>query len=124
MPTGASARPPSRRFFIGCCWTAKIDRLRTAIREGSSAAGTPVANVFKADIETRLAIAANHVAHGRAIVAQQRERVARLKAMGTRTREHERTLDVFISTLQILEEHERDLRNSVPKLTSPRGWLS
>jgi hypothetical protein len=83
-----------------------------------------VANVFKVEVETQLATAARHVAQGRIIVAQQRERVDRLKAIGSRTREHERTLDVFISTLQILEEHERELRAAAQKRATPRGWLS
>jgi hypothetical protein len=83
-----------------------------------------VANVFKVEIETELATAARHVAQGRIIVAQQRERVARLKARGSSTREHERTLDIFLSTLEILEEHERELRASAQKLISPRDWPS
>lgn len=83
-----------------------------------------MANVFKAAVDSELAVAARHVAQGRIIVAQQRERIVRLQALGLSTRSHERTLEIFISTLEILEEHERELRASAEGLASPRGWLS
>lgn len=75
----------------------------------------PVADVFLTAIETELAVAARHVAQARIIVAQQRERIARLKARGLSTHNYEVTLDVFIGTLQSLEHHERALRTSVAK---------
>jgi hypothetical protein len=59
--------------------------------------------------ESDLAMAARHVAEGRRIVAQQRERIARLKADGHPTADHEQTLRVLESTLQILEDHERQI---------------
>lgn len=75
----------------------------------------PVADVFLTAIETELAVAARHVAQARIIVAQQRERIARLKARGLSTHNYEVTLDVFIGTLQSLEHHESVLRTSVAK---------
>ena len=57
--------------------------------------------------ESDLAMAARHVSEGRRIVARQRERIARLKSLGCSTEEHEKTLLVFLSTLEILEGHER-----------------
>jgi hypothetical protein len=59
--------------------------------------------------ESDLAMAARHVAEGRRIVAQQRERIARLKAGGHPTADHEQTLQVLESTLQILEDHQRQI---------------
>jgi len=79
-----------------------------------------VATVLAADIETDLAIAAHHVARGRLIVTQQHERIARLKANGSCTRDFELTLGVFLCTLKILEDHERVLRASVAKLDAAR----
>jgi hypothetical protein len=61
--------------------------------------------------ESDLAIAARHVAQGRIIVAHQRQRIARLKALGCAVQEHEFTLQVFVSTLETLEAHERYLRS-------------
>jgi hypothetical protein len=61
--------------------------------------------------EPKLAIAGRRVTEGRRIVAQQRERIARLKALGCSTLDHEQTLTVFLSTLSILEDHERMLRD-------------
>jgi hypothetical protein len=89
----------------------------TGMREGSRAADIPVA-VFVTELLSELAVAARHVAQGRVIVARQRERIARLKAQGSSTRDHELTLDLFVSTLQILEEHERALRSSAEKLAA------
>ena len=78
-----------------------------------------MADVFKVEVETELAVAARHVAAGRIIVARQRERIARLKALGSCIRDHELTLGIFVSTLEILEEHERVLRASAQKLVFP-----
>ena len=58
-----------------------------------------------------LALAAWHVAQGRIIVARQRERITRLKALGCATFDYEHTLNVFVSTLEIFIEHERELRS-------------
>jgi hypothetical protein len=66
-------------------------------------------------------LAARHVAEARLIVAQQHARIARLKARGSCTRDFERTLNIFIGTLQILEEHERALRE--PRTLRPERRL-
>lgn len=87
---------------------------------GGVAADGPVATVLAADIETDLAMATRHVGRGRVIVAQQHERIARLKAQGSCTRDFELTLDVFLCTLKILEDHERVLRASAEKLAAAR----
>ena len=94
------------------------------MRESGGAADNPVADIFKTEIEAELAAAARHVAHGHVIVARQRERVARLKARGACTRDHELTLSVFSSTLATLEKHEHALRACAAKLTTPRRLLS
>lgn len=77
-----------------------------------------MADIFKAALETELAVAARHVVQGRIIVAEQRERIARLEAHGSSTGDHELTLDIFLRTLEILKEHERALRASARKLIS------
>jgi hypothetical protein len=59
-------------------------------------------------------MAARHVAEGRQRVAQQRERIAKLKAGGHPTLDHEQTLLVLESTLKIFEDHERSIRQRVP----------
>lgn len=83
---------------------------------GGAAADGAVATILAAEIETDLATATRHVAQGRLIVAQQYERIARLKALGSCTRDYEMTLGVFVCTLKILEDHERALRASAEKL--------
>jgi hypothetical protein len=60
--------------------------------------------------ETDLTLAARHVGEGRIIVARQRERIARLRALGCSTLDHEQTLRIFESTLEIFLDHERTLR--------------
>ncbi|HLH93656.1 MAG TPA: hypothetical protein VKW08_00920 [Xanthobacteraceae bacterium] len=54
-------------------------------------------------------MAARHVAEGRRIVERQKARIARLKLGGHPTLDHEQTLQLFESTLRILEEHEQQL---------------
>lgn len=87
---------------------------------GGVAADGPVATIRAAEIETDLATAVRHVAQGRLIVAQQQERIARLKARGSCTRDFELTLGVFLCTLKILEDHEQVLRASAEKLAAAR----
>ena len=93
-------------------------------REGSSAAAKPVSDVFAAEVEIELALAARHVARARIIVARQRERIAALKTHGSCTRDHELTFGAFVSTLESLERHERALRASAAKLVQPRRLAS
>jgi hypothetical protein len=66
-------------------------------------------------IEADLSLAARHVAEGQMIVARQRDRIARLKALGCSTLDHEQTLRIFESTLEIFLDHEQTLREK--KLT-------
>ena len=95
------------------CWPPKY-------RSGGAAADGPMATILVAETETELAMAARHVTQGRLIVAQQHERIARLKALGSCTRDYELTLSVFVCTLKILEDHERVLRAAAEKLTAQR----
>jgi hypothetical protein len=64
--------------------------------------------------KSELATAVRHVTEGRRIVADQQARIARLAAGGHPTLDHQQTLDIFESTLRILEEHERTLRERKP----------
>lgn len=70
--------------------------------------------------EAELASAARHRAAARPIVAQQRARIAKLKAVGPCPRDVELTLEVFVSTLALLEEHERALRQAARNLVPAR----
>ncbi len=65
-----------------------------------------------ADKVSQLALAAQHVAAGKLIVARQLALIARLRAAGHTTLDHERTLATFINTLTIFEDHERELRRA------------
>lgn len=88
---------------------------------GGLAADSPVAMVAREDNhQAQLALAARHVAAARRIVAQQHERIARLKARGSCTRDFERTLSIFVGTLQILEAHERALRKAAAEFALKR----
>jgi hypothetical protein len=69
------------------------------------------------DPESDLAMAVRHVAEGRRIVAQQRERIARLKAAGHPTLDHEQTLQIFETNLRIFENHERHIRKGLGLVT-------
>jgi hypothetical protein len=51
-----------------------------------------------------------HVAEARRIVVQQQERIARLKADGHSTVDHEKILEVLETTLRIFEHDERSIR--------------
>lgn len=76
---------------------------------GARLSNVPMPHIAGTVTEAKLAVAARHVAQGRAIVARQRERIARLKAKGACTASYERTLELFVATLEILEEHEHTL---------------
>jgi hypothetical protein len=60
--------------------------------------------------ENPVAMAARHVAEGRRIVAQQRARIARLRARGHPVGDHQQVLSAFEETLRHLEWHEKMLR--------------
>ena len=61
------------------------------------------------DLEAKLARAERHIVRGRGIVACQRERIAVLKRNGRPTKVAEETLAVFLTTLALFEDHERQL---------------
>jgi hypothetical protein len=65
------------------------------------------------DEENELKQATQHVAAAEQIVAQQRERIAKLKAGGHQTADHQRLLDLFIRTLEAFKDHERLLASEV-----------
>lgn len=67
--------------------------------------------------ETTLAMAVRHVAEGKRTIARQRKSIARLKAVGLPTLDYEHTLLAFEDTLQIFEDHEREIRRrlGIPK---------
>ena len=57
-------------------------------------------------------MAQRHVTEGRRIVAEQRDRVAKLVANGCDAREAKRDLQLFEDTLAIFEEHLESLQQS------------
>lgn len=68
--------------------------------------------------ESDLALAARHAAQARAIVARQEELIVRLAANGCSTADAKRTLQLFLDSLKIFEEHESRLR---AELTTDRN---
>jgi hypothetical protein len=64
---------------------------------------------------TKLAMAKSHTAEAKRIVAQQRDLIARLKALGQPVLEAEVTLQTYLSALKHLEEHERKVRTAIIK---------
>jgi DNA invertase Pin-like site-specific DNA recombinase len=61
-------------------------------------------------MENELERAVRHVREGRRIVAEQRDRVARLKSLGLDTREAESNLRIFRDTLAIFQDHLKALQ--------------
>ena len=76
------------------------------------------------DIDTEIATATRHVAEARRIVARQRARIVKLKALGRATLDQELTLQAFVSTLALLESHAQELADSAKRLDLPRRRLS
>jgi hypothetical protein len=60
--------------------------------------------------ETDLGMAGRHVAKAREIVANQRRRIEKLRAVGASTFDAEQTLRIFEANLRLFEEHEREWR--------------
>ena len=56
-------------------------------------------------LDDGLTRATNHVTIGRRAVARQRQLIEKLTGLGCSTLDAEHNLGVFLSTLQILEEH-------------------
>jgi hypothetical protein len=69
--------------------------------------------------ESDLAMATRHVATGKQIIAKHRALIVKLKAAGASTLDAEYTLDVFLSTLRIFEDHERQLREELHQPSAP-----
>jgi hypothetical protein len=59
--------------------------------------------------------AVRYVAEAKRIIAQQRERLAKLKAAGDSVLDAEQTLDVFTISLRLLEDHQRLLQRQTDK---------
>ena len=55
------------------------------------------------DVDSELVMAARHVAEARRIVALQRARVIKLRALGRATPDHELTLQALVGTLGEME---------------------
>jgi hypothetical protein len=62
--------------------------------------------------ESTLVLAGRHVCEGRLIVARQKQLIARLKAAGRPTLNAEQTLQVFVTTLAIFEDHVKGLSSA------------
>ena len=60
--------------------------------------------------DPKLIVAANRAAEARRIVAGQRLLIETLKASGRPAEDAEVTLQLYISALEVLERHERKLR--------------
>jgi hypothetical protein len=67
-------------------------------------------------------MAARHVAGGKIIVANQRARIAQLRDAGCSTLDAENTLEVFIRTLWVFEDHERHLRDELRQSAPTQRW--
>jgi hypothetical protein len=79
------------------------------------------------DIDNEVATAARHVAKARRVVARQRARMAKLKALGRATLDQELTLQAFVSTLATLENlksHAHDLADAAKRFERPQRKLS
>jgi len=68
--------------------------------------------------ETTLEQAIRHVDEAKRLIAEQRQRIEKLKAAGISTLDAEQTLDVLSSTLPLLEKHERHVRQHTLKNTN------
>jgi hypothetical protein len=68
--------------------------------------------------ESDLALARQHVARGKQIIAKHRALIVKLSAAGCSTLDAEQTLDVFMRTLRIFENHERQIREQLHRRAS------
>ena len=60
-------------------------------------------------LDEELALATSHVEEGRRRVARQHQLIVKLADVGCSTLDAEQTLQVFRSTLTILQDHEQHL---------------
>jgi len=68
--------------------------------------------------ETTLEQAIRHVAEAKRLIAEQRQRIEKLKAAGISTLDAEQALDVLSSSLPLLKKHERHVRQHTLKNTN------
>ena len=69
---------------------------------------------MKSDEESELERATQHVAAAEHIVAQQRARIAKLKASGHPITHHQQLLELFVGTLvEAFKDHERLLLSEI-----------
>lgn len=87
-------------------------------------AGAPAGDNSMGDIDSELATAARRVAEARRIVARQRARIVKLKAIGSATPDQELTLEAFVSTLALLERYAQQLADTAKRLELPYRTLS
>ena len=71
--------------------------------------------------ESTLEQAVRQVAESKRFIAEQRQRIEKLRASGISTLDAEQTLDVLSSTLKLLENHERYVRQHTLKNPTERG---
>lgn len=76
------------------------------------------------DIDGELAMAAEHVAQARGIVARQRAGILKLKVLGRATPDDELTLQALIGTLAQMESHAQVLAETARRLERPERLLS
>jgi hypothetical protein len=76
------------------------------------------------DVDSELAMAARHVADARCIVARQRARIVKLKALRRATLDHQLTLDALVSTLALMESHAQVLAETAKRLGHLQRMLS
>ncbi len=77
---------------------------RVSYRESGIVPEVPIA-----DNESLAVGVARHIAWARKVAALQRRQIERLRALGCDTRDAERTLQVFLGTLEIFEDRQRQL---------------
>lgn len=76
------------------------------------------------NMDYELATAARHVAKARRIVARQRARVVRLRALGRATFDQELTLRAFVSSLAHLESGAQALADTAKRFDCRQHRLS
>jgi hypothetical protein len=101
---------------------------RLLLEHGGWTGEIPFAGESRAgDIDNEVATVARHVAEARRVVARQRARMAKLKALGKATLDQELTLRAFVSALAILESlksHAQELADAARRLERPQRKLS
>jgi len=76
------------------------------------------------DTDGELAMAVQYVAEARRIVARQRSRIVKLRALGRVTLDQELTLQASVNTLALLEGHVQELADAAKRLEFSQRKLS